>query len=1199
MVQTGVQPDAVIYLANDTRTARPVEVRLPRSEGWLHRVQIGRLVSSPYAAPILDLHAGEGQPFVVLELLPSQSLSEWRAERGAADVLAALLFACRLSDLLVECHRVGLAVGIFHPDHIRVGTNGMPLFDLSGVGIPPVAPDNPFRAPEEYECPEGDIYSFARLVAWLVTGNPQATAEAIGERLASAAPSPARLATPESPLATALELWKRSLGLPEERPTARQTRAAWWGVIENLSASEPSQANPIHPDRTTLRPFDPALEEAQFALVARKLGRFELLAEIGRGGMGAVYRARDTSDGSLVAVKIIHREHNASADLLQRFRKEARILALLDSPRIARLIEINEDEGVPYLAMELAAGVPLGRYLREHPRLDEERLLALALEMARALAEAHERGIIHRDFKPSNVLVDDSGAAGPARIKLLDFGLARQIVQSDSMELTKTGAVIGTPTYMAPEQCRGNEPIGPYTDVYSFGIILYQMLAGTPPFVAAEPVKLVAMHCMEKPPPLRAVRADASDALLAIVDKCLAKRPEARFPDARALYHELDLLARGEPTLAQAHPTLPPYDPANLYAVEWTWDLRAPPARLWPFVSNSQRINRAVGVPPVEYETKGDADSGFSLNGRFRMGGFRIEWLEHPFEWIEGRRMAILREFHRGPFQWFLSVVELEPGPNGGTRLRHSVKIAPKNWLGRLVAAREVSAKGRGAVDRVYRSIDEKLSASPRLDPMTDLFEPRARMSAPQRRRLEDRLASLRRAAANSQAVEVLGEFIAAAPAIELGRIRPLEFAQRFTLHPDATVEVFLRATQFGIVELLWDILCPKCRVAADLVTSLREIAEHAHCDVCGEDFSLDLSSSIEMIFRSHPEIRIADTRTYCLGGPDHLPHVAAQLRLAPRERMEAEMLLDAGEYTIRGPRLRAAIPLRVEKTRGVRRIDIAIGASSAQRLPVLWGGGQVITFTNESEREQLVRVERVASRRDAVTAAKAASLPLFRELFPNEVLAPGRLVSVTTTTFLAAGLVNARALYERLGDVRAFAVLNQATARLTQIIEEHGGNTVRAERDALLAVFDEPTRAVRAALAMARPLYLEDEREPPHFRFAVHRGPAIALAEQHQLDFFGGSVHQTRAWLRRARSSEVVVSDVLAADPAIALVFHEHRLVPRVVATPRQASAGGPAVAVRVEDRSAVRRAGSLTAQIDREGRVAGHAVDRGELAP
>ena len=250
-------------------------------------------------------------------------------------------------------------------------------------------------------------------------------------------------------------------------------------------------------------------------------------------------------------------------------------------------------------------------------------------------------------------------------MKLSDFGLARHVVESESLNMTQAGAIVGTPLYMSPEQCSGRGPIGPATDVYAMGVTLFHLLAGRPPFVGETSLGVIAMHRNEPPPPLRDLNAAVSDGVGQIVAKAMAKRPEGRYADAGEMLLDLERLLRGEPTGLEVHPRLPDADPRDVIRYDFRWELDASPRQLWPHVSNTERLNRAVGLPAVDFTDEPDPDGGVRRFGQFRKAGIVAGWREHPFEWVEGRRMGVLREYRKGPFKWFVSIVEL-PAPGRG-----------------------------------------------------------------------------------------------------------------------------------------------------------------------------------------------------------------------------------------------------------------------------------------------------------------------------------------------------------------------------------------------------------------------------------------------------------------------------------------------------------------------------------------------------
>jgi serine/threonine-protein kinase len=270
-----------------------------------------------------------------------------------------------------------------------------------------------------------------------------------------------------------------------------------------------------------------------------RFGDYELLEELGRGGMGVVYRARQISLQREVAVKMILRGGLASKADVDRFRVEAEAAARLDHPGIVPVYEVGEVDGRAYFSMKYIDGTTLAQRLSLGPLLPRE-AASLLVDVARAIHFAHERGVLHRDLKPSNILLDRAG-----RAHVTDFGLAKQI--SDAASLTRTGAVLGTPAYMAPEQAAGARgQVGPPSDVYSLGVILYHMLTGRPPFQAASPVDTVLMVLEQDPVPPRMLNPKADRELEMIALRCLQKPTDLRYPTAAALADDLQAYLNDE-----------------------------------------------------------------------------------------------------------------------------------------------------------------------------------------------------------------------------------------------------------------------------------------------------------------------------------------------------------------------------------------------------------------------------------------------------------------------------------------------------------------------------------------------------------------------------------------------------------------------------------------------------------------------------
>jgi tetratricopeptide (TPR) repeat protein len=291
---------------------------------------------------------------------------------------------------------------------------------------------------------------------------------------------------------------------------------------------------------------------------------YELLGELGRGGMGIVFKARQNELNRLVALKMILGRTQVDAEPLLRFRREAEAVAQLQHPHIVQIYEIGTLEGQPYFALEYVAGGSLDRYLRGQPQSPLD-AAALVQQLAQAVQAAHERGIIHRDLKPANVLLAlryapeaRTASEMPASNtqlheytpKITDFGLAKRLTEEQGQ--TKTGEIVGTPSYMSPEQAGGQSKLlGPGVDVYALGAILYELVTGRPPFKGLTPMETVLQVLHEEPvPPSRLVTKLPVD-LETICLKCLAKEPQQRYPTAAALAEDLRCFLGNEPIRAR------------------------------------------------------------------------------------------------------------------------------------------------------------------------------------------------------------------------------------------------------------------------------------------------------------------------------------------------------------------------------------------------------------------------------------------------------------------------------------------------------------------------------------------------------------------------------------------------------------------------------------------------------------------------
>lgn len=563
---------------------------------------------------------------------------------------------------------------------------------------------------------------------------------------------------------------------------------------------------------------------------------------------------------------------------------------------------------------------------------------------------------------------------------------------------------------------------------------------------------------------------------------------------------------------------------------EWTWRFEAPPEAVWRVLADTARFNEAAGLPKQQIRETPQPDGSVLYEATARQGPFRLAWREVPVNWVDGSWFEHCRVFSRGPLARLCASLRLTPEPGGGCHGRYRLEAEPAGPLGRLLLATvffESAGKNFGALAEQAGRF--AAGASDRE------FDYRPPPSAPETvRRVEQLVEEIEASGHGHGLARRLADFLLEAQEVDLSRLRPLALARRWQVPERHAIELCLQATRAGLLELSWDLLCPRCRVAKAATGALDRLPDGAHCDSCNIDYGRDFSRNVELSFRPAEAVRPIVFGEYCLLGPMSTPHVKLHVTVPAGERRLVEAELAPGPYRLRS--LEAGPELDIELAPGAGFPAVVLGERAVEAGPSAPPGR--VELVNATPWERTFVIEDRTWVAEALTADRVTALQAFRDLFSEQVLRPGDEVSVRRVTLLFTDLAASTALYGRIGDARAYHLVREHFAFLGGLVREHEGAVVKTIGDAIMAAFADPARALAAARAAQQALdgFNADNRDGPILlKIGLHEGPCIAVTLNERLDYFGGTVNLAARLQGQSRGGDIVLSESLAAEPAVA----------------------------------------------------------------
>jgi len=576
--------------------------------------------------------------------------------------------------------------------------------------------------------------------------------------------------------------------------------------------------------------------------------------------------------------------------------------------------------------------------------------------------------------------------------------------------------------------------------------------------------------------------------------------------------------------------------------------LEVPLDRLWDFLSDTERLNRAVNLPAISFVPLPDPQKKGYYRAETSFLGVKVAYEEQPFEWVKGRYYQVERRFSSGPLERVVGGMRFSPAGKA-TELEVFADLVPRNLLGSMVARKIIGKKATQDAIELARAFERHLTQSeppPALPSPADLHP--------------DVLDARLKGAGGLGPESKLRDHLLQAPDLEVVRMRPFDLADRWGEDRTSVLRMFLHAAKAAVLDLNWSVLCPSCRVAVKQTLTLSQLESKAHCETCRVEFGPDLARSIEVRFTVNPAVRPARREVYCIGGPANMPTIQSQLRVPPGRRRTEEFPHPVGGLRVRCYQAPGILPLKGMSVRVEK-----------DGLKVEPGTPGLLEIENALDVEALVVVERETWKESAATAALVTSMQDFRDLFPGEAVAPGEELGIESMAVLFTDLKGSTELYQKLGDAKAFGFVQNHFRYLVEAVSMNRGGVVKTMGDAVMAIFASARDAVQAGVEMQRHWggfrgerfstiqrsrmgvghRAKSDFEDVSLKVGIHQGSAIAINNAGKLDYFGTMVNKAARVQAQSVGDDVVFSLQVAEDPDVRAYLASTGLKEEVVSVP------------------------------------------------
>jgi class 3 adenylate cyclase len=571
--------------------------------------------------------------------------------------------------------------------------------------------------------------------------------------------------------------------------------------------------------------------------------------------------------------------------------------------------------------------------------------------------------------------------------------------------------------------------------------------------------------------------------------------------------------------LLEQHPWPKVYDGEKKIERLWVYELPGSPSVWWPLISDTSRMNRALGTAEMTFVEKDG-----KLHGSSKAGGVRHEWVEMPWKWVAEQWLSNIRIYKRGFMRVNYAIQQLEPF-EGGTRLYLFFGVIPRGVLG-AAAIKLGLPTIKSAYDRVLPQLAKQLDAARPavlVLPAPQLPEDaQARLDAGRKTLLDEGLPQA--------CVDKLVEYIRTGDDADLYRIQIRERARAWKLDEIDLLRTALHATRAGLLDLSWDTICPHCRGVRDENDKLADLEAQGHCEVCAVDFTTDTPEAVEVTFHVHSAIRDVPKRMFCAAEPALKEHVRIQTELAPGEQLTVRAPLAPGRYTV-----------ATGSNRGWY-LDVDSGGDTEVRYKPLPDGTVIkaareptIVLANDNTEPTTYRIARAKWSDNALRPGMLLSFQEFRDLFSEDYIGADVKLAVGEQTLLFTDVVGSTAFYAVRGDPGAFVEIKRHFDEVFAIVAKNRGAVVKTIGDAVMATFVSPVDAIRASHQIHTTFHPRREDTPIRLRISLNTGPCIAVRLNANADFFGGTVNIAAKLQALAESHQIAMSEATYRSAGVA----------------------------------------------------------------